>query len=251
VQRELDIFSKEVLGGEFNIRTVTKGAFSQARAKLNPEAFKILNREVVEAFYEGAPYQVWHNKRLLAIDGSRLMLPKHETVREEFGEHSFGPGADSARSMAMVSLLYDPVNLITLDAQMAPYASSERDLLYSHLEYVSRGDVLLADRGYASFGLFFLLQARGIDFCIRIKDDWWLEARKLKASGQSEAIVSFALPDKDREMLAAYANWANKKLTCRLGCHFSIKRDQLFSIKREHLTRYGMRDAYWLSTAPG
>jgi len=189
--------------------------------------------------------------RLLAIDGSRLMLPKHETVREEFGEHSFGPGADSARSMAMVSLLYDPVNLITLDAQMAPYASSERDLLYSHLEYVSRGDVLLADRGYASFGLFFLLQARGIDFCIRIKDDWWLEARKLKASGQAEAIVSFALPDKDREMLAAYANWANKKLTCRLGCHFSIKRDQLFSIKREHLTRYGMRDAYWLSTAPG
>jgi len=111
LQRELDTFSKEVLGGEFNIREVTKGAFSQARAKLNPEAFKELNKDAVTLFYQDAPYQVWHGHRLLAVDGTRLMLPRHDSVIEAFGEHGFGPNAASKRSMAVASFLYDPVRV--------------------------------------------------------------------------------------------------------------------------------------------
>ena len=36
IQRELDRFYKVVKSGDFNIREVTKGALSQARAKLDP-----------------------------------------------------------------------------------------------------------------------------------------------------------------------------------------------------------------------
>jgi len=53
-------------------------------------------------------------------DGSRLVLPNHESVKEEFGEHGFGPLADSKRSLAIVSFLYDVLNLVTVDAQMPP-----------------------------------------------------------------------------------------------------------------------------------
>jgi len=51
LQRELDAFSREVMGGDFSIREVTKGAFTQARAKLDPEAFKELNEDIVANFY--------------------------------------------------------------------------------------------------------------------------------------------------------------------------------------------------------
>lgn len=48
LQRELDSFYKEGNESDFNIRHVTKGAFSQARAKLKPEAFIELNNNVVK-----------------------------------------------------------------------------------------------------------------------------------------------------------------------------------------------------------
>ena len=58
LQRELDSFYKEVSGGEFEIRKITKGGFTQARAKLKHEAFIELNANVVNSFYDGAPYHV-------------------------------------------------------------------------------------------------------------------------------------------------------------------------------------------------
>lgn len=216
IQRELDRFYKEVTQSDFNIRAVTKGAFTQARAKLNPWAFKRLNEVAVNSFYNGAEYYVWHNMRLLAVDGTRLVLPNHPTVAEEFGVHQFGPKADSPRSLAMGSLLYDVLNLITLDSQIAPYASSERDLLMQHLDQVKPGDLLLLDRGYPSFWLLFLMKAKGIEFCVRLKEDWWLKVKDFTESDEKERIVTFTLPKKDRAKLKDFPNMLDTEITCRL-----------------------------------
>ncbi len=78
LQRELDSFYREVTEKDFNIRHVTKGAFSQARKKLKPEAFIELNDSVNNTFYSEAPYHVWNNMRLLSIDGTSLFLPKQK-----------------------------------------------------------------------------------------------------------------------------------------------------------------------------
>ena len=218
LQRELDSFYKEVSGSDFNIRKVTKGGFTQARAKLKHEAFIELNANVVESFYNDAPYLVWNQMRLLAIDGTRLMLPNHQSVVDEFGEHGFGPNADSERSLALGSFLYDPINLLTLDAQIAPYASSERDLLHKHLEKVKAGDLLLLDRGYPSIALLHLLSAKKIAFCIRMKEDWWLSVKDFTDSGEKERIVDFKLPKKDMAMLKDYPELLDQVLRVRLVC---------------------------------
>lgn len=216
VQRELDKFFKAVSRSDFNIREVTKGAFTQARAKLNPWAFKRLNEVAVEAFYKGAEYYLWYGMRVLAVDGTRLVLPNHPSVVEEFGVHKFGPKADSERSLAMGSMLYDVLNQITIDAQIAPYASSERDLLEAHLDKVKAGDLLLLDRGYPCFWLLFLLKAKGIEFCVRLKDDWWLKVKDFTESDEIERIVTFTLPKKDRKKLSAYPLMQDAIITCRL-----------------------------------
>jgi hypothetical protein len=216
IQRELDSFFKAVSKSDFKIREVTKGAFTQARAKLNPWAFKRLNEVAADTFYKGAEYYLWYNMRVLSVDGTRMVLPNHPSVVEEFGVHKFGPNADSERSLALGSMLYDVLNQITIDAQIAPYASSERDLLKAHLDKIKEGDLLLLDRGYPCFWLLFLLKAKGIEFCVRLKDDWWLKVKDFTESDEIERIVTFRLPKKDRKKLAGYPHMQDATITCRL-----------------------------------
>lgn len=216
IQRELDSFFKAVSNSDFKIREATKGAFTQARAKLNPWAFERLNEIASETFYEEAEYYVWHGMRTLAVDGTRLVLPNHPSIIEEFGQHQFGPSADSPRSLAMGSMLYDVLNQITIDSKLAPYSSSELDLLLQHLDKVNTGDMLLLDRGYPCFWLLFLLKAKGIEFCIRLKEDWWLKVKEFTESGDKERIVSFALPKKDRKKLTDFPHILDTTIECRL-----------------------------------
>jgi hypothetical protein len=212
----MDRFYAELMDEDFNIRAVTKGALTQARAKLDPLAFKRLNQVASDAFYQEADHYTWHGMRLLSCDGSRLMLPRHQTVEEAFGSYGFGPKADSKRSMAMCSLLYDTLNHITLDAQIDRYDSSERDLLLKHLDRVEKGDLLLLDRGYPCFWLLYLLEAKGIEYCVRLKDNWWVKVNEFVQSGQSQQIVEFTLPDKDQQKLKDYPGIIGKPLKCRL-----------------------------------
>ena len=216
IQRELDRFFQTISRSDFNIREVTKGAFTQARAKLNPWAFERLNDVAVNTFYDGAKYHTWHNMRVFAIDGTRLVLPNHPSVIKEFGQQKFGPKADSPRSLAMASLLYDVLNQITLDARLSPYKSSERDLLMQHLDKIEPGDPLLLDRRYPCFWLLFLLKAKEIEFCVRLKDNWWLKVKDFTDSDEKERIVTFTLPKKDRKKLANYPQMQDLTITCRL-----------------------------------
>lgn len=216
LQRELDSFFKKIKSEDFNIREVTKSAFTQARAKLNPWAFIRLNEVAVDTFYSQAEVYLWKTMRVLAVDGTRLVLPNHKTVKKEFGEHSFGPKADSPRSLALASILYDVLNMICIDARIAPYAYSERKLLGEHLTKLRKGDLLLLDRGYPSIALMFLLKAMGIEFCIRMKDSWWLSVKKFILGAGNEELVKYKLPKKDRKLLADYPEMLDKELTFRL-----------------------------------
>jgi Transposase DDE domain len=216
IQREMDSFFKELSNESFNIRTVTKGAFSKARAKLNPWAFKRLGEIAVNVFYSKAPYYTWHGKRLLGIGGTRLQLPNHHSVTEEFGQYQAGLKADSPCSSAAGSVFYDCLNLVAIDSQLASYQTGERELLPQHLDYVKEGDLLLLDRVYPCFWLLFLLVAKKIDFCVRLKADWWLKANAFLKSPQADGIVTFKLPKMDWDKLKDYPETRNQELRCRL-----------------------------------
>jgi len=101
-------------------------------------------------------------------------------------------------------MLYDVLNQITIDSEIAPYASSERDLLMKHFDKTQVGDLLLLDRGYTCIWLLFLLNARGVEFSIRKKDDCWLTVKDFTESEEKERIATFSLPKKDRKKLADY-----------------------------------------------
>lgn len=215
LQRSLNRFYKEVTGGDFNIQHVTKGAVTQARSKLRYEAFIELNQGVCEDFYKDFPYYKWNNFRLVGCDGSTLVLPNHQSIKVEFGEHNFGPKADSPKSLARTSILYDVLNLMTIDAQISPLVKGERLMLKEQIKFLKPGDILLADRGYPSYALMFELIANGIDFCIRMKETWWLEVRKILKEGVNDKIVTFMLSKEDYDLMKRY-NKTDPSFKCRL-----------------------------------
>jgi hypothetical protein len=216
LQRELDSFFKVVLTTDYNIRVVTKGALSQSRSKLKPEAFKEINDVACSSFYSGAPYRTWHGHRVLSVDGSRLHLPNHESVKKEFGEYPVGRNADTPVSMALISLLYDPLNLLTIDSQIGAWSESEQSILLQHIEKLQPEDLLLGDRGYPSIYLFYLLRSKGVDFCFRMKEDWWLPVRRFVESGQKEMIIELSLPSKDVKKPQGIDFKSEAPLRCRL-----------------------------------
>ncbi len=218
IQRELNSFYQKLLKKDFLEQHVTKGAFSRARAKLKPEAFAELNQVGSDNFYRNAPWRGWHGFRLLACDGSTAMLPKHPTTEKEFGITCFGRQGEPERphSIARVSLLYDVLNFITLDGRIASYDISEEALLQEQLCCLKRGqDLLLLDRGYSSRKLMFELQALGIQYCMRLPENHWLEARKILEEGVVEKEVVLQIPKKDAAICTLYPQ-AGTDIRCRL-----------------------------------
>ncbi|GHT48937.1 hypothetical protein FACS189440_13670 [Bacteroidia bacterium] len=126
--------------------------------------------------------------------------------------------ADSIRSLATCSMLYDVFNKVTIDSQIASFSVSERALLKLHLSHVKQGDLLLLDRGYPSFWLLFLLQAQGIDYCVRLNEDGMHQVKEFIGSDSKEQTVRFTLPRKDRGELAGYPDYQarGKEISCRL-----------------------------------
>lgn len=217
IQRELNTFFSKVQGMDYSIQVVTKGALTQARAKLKPEAFLEMNQVAINEFYEGAPYETWKSHRLLAIDGSTINLPTHGSTREIFGEHGVGCNADIPRSMARISLCYDVLNLLTLDARIDRFVVSEGALLKEHLTNVpfKKGDIVLLDRGYPSIALMYVLQRMGVDFCVRMKDNWWKEVDGFNKEKIESKEVVLNLPKKDKHLQDEW-QCALSTVRCRL-----------------------------------
>ena len=191
IQRELDDFFQRLNKSEFQIRTITKGALTQARAKLHFNAFRALDKVAREGFYKEADYYTWDKYHIRVVDGSTIVLPQHESIVKEFGVHKFGPNADSPRSLARISLLYDPLNGITIDGQIGGYATSEKELCNNHLEQVRAGDLLIFDRFYAGFGLMRKLYDMKADFLFRMKKSWWKKIREFEDQGLDDQQVEF------------------------------------------------------------
>ena len=216
LQREMDSFFKDVHQEDFNIRKVTKGAFSKSRKNLRPEAFLELNDLVCEDFYENAPFLAYNNHRVFAIDGSTLVLPSHPDTKAEFGTHKFGPNASSEKSIARVSLLFDPANYMTVDVQLGSFNTSEKQLMLGHLDKLKPGDLLLMDRGYPSLFLFALLQSRGVHFCVRMKDYWWKEVADFADREAEQKEVVFTLSAKQLQEHGTQYPDLPSSVRCRL-----------------------------------
>jgi len=185
----LDEFWEECRSNEIALpvdKSVSAAAFCNARKKLDSSAVRQLLRDTSSDFdrRHGARHRL-NGRRVLAIDGSRFSLQRAPELWTELGAPTNG-----YTPQVSVSVLFDVIAKMPIDATITPFASSERDQVEALLSSTHAGDIIVLDRGFPGYALFDLLIERGLDFVIRMKSGTgFREVQKFVRSGQREADI--------------------------------------------------------------
>lgn len=171
------------------INGITKSAFVQYRKKIKPEVFKSLSDSLIEEFYtdNDGSIKLWNGFRLLAVDGSRLVLPDTQELESIYGRTK--NQSETGVVQARISVLYDVLNRFAIDGVLAPMSTGESVLAFDHLVFAKANDLIIYDRGYPSFNLIYEHFEKGIDFLIRVKADFSNLTREFHQSGLRSAVV--------------------------------------------------------------
>ena len=171
-----------------NLPLMTASGYSQGRQHLSHTAFIELNRELLVPFYLAQTPSTYQGFRLLAGDGSKIRLPAHPTIIEHFGAITTCSGQDAtvtgAYPCGLAYVLYDVLNKIVIDGQLAPARAYEVDLAIGALEQTTATDLLLYDRNFASYRLLATLVQRQRHFVIRCSSHSFAVARTLFVANQ-------------------------------------------------------------------
>lgn len=183
----------------------TASAFSQARHKLKPNVFIDMNKILLKLYYEkyGEKVKRWKGFRLEAIDGSSVNLPDRAAIKSYYGgqinQHDLAP-------MARVHARYDVLNELVIQSKISPYKTGERELASRDLPYVKQDVLSLFDRGYASFGLFYLFtNVFKREYVCRVSISFNTIVKAFVKSGEQSKLVSFDATSTGIDFLAGQA----------------------------------------------
>ena len=171
-------------------QTVSKQDYLRRRQKLNPEVFKILNKNYLKRFYSGQEAVRWQGYLVMAVDGSRAEIPNSEENRQTYGESINKYGKQVARTN--LSVVHDVFNRFLLDIGMHHYRSSEIEDAKAHIEALKeiigeRPVLIMFDRNYESLEFMDFLEQKGIKYLIRLHKGNY-EAEKAQMSSADEEV---------------------------------------------------------------
>jgi molybdopterin-binding protein len=196
VLNETEVYLSNIFDEDFD--TVTKGAYSQARANIKYTAFVELATDARDKFYADYEYKTFNNYRLLAVDGSMVTLPNTTETQEIFTPIKVSnqyKDKDKNIVQGRVSVLYDVLNDIIVDSIITDSKTHEMKItINEHLQQTQNNDLIIFDRGYPSYEMFArIIHQTPADFLIRIKSSTYKKHTAGlfdKESGISDIVVT-------------------------------------------------------------
>lgn len=112
-------------------------------------------------------FPVVDNRPVLAVDGTRLELPRTEDNQQNYGtmEHA---DTTASRPTAWLTLVWDVASRTPWDWRLGPTDSSERHDLLEMLDELPERSILTADAGFQGYDLWKQVIEAGHDFVIRV-----------------------------------------------------------------------------------
>jgi hypothetical protein len=146
---------------------LSAAAFTQARPKV-PWAFWLtLVALLADDFVQQHPTLLrWRGRyRLLCLDGTTIDLPNHKDLLDSFGSANRGKGRRQAQAR-LVMLQLTQVRM-PLRFDLTPLAEGEQTVAARLLTDLCRNDLVLMDRNFFTYSLFWAVQNRHAFFATR------------------------------------------------------------------------------------
>ena len=152
---------------------ISSQAFSKARKHIVPQFLLDTLHELGQKFYQQKKsIKTWQTFRVLAIDGTSILLPNVRELKDTFG--TIGCTQVQFPSVAtQTSLMYDVLNHIPLDVVIGRAHENERKMATEHIDWLinhptSHQNLLLFDRGYPDKSLMMKLIDAQQQFVFRL-----------------------------------------------------------------------------------
>ena len=185
------------------------GPYCKARQRLSEPLVRRLARETGRHLHNRYPSgPLLGGRKVKVVDGTVCSMPDTPLNQNQWPQPSAqkpGLGFPLVRLVAVMSMSCAAV----LDIAMGPYKgkqTGETALLRSIMDSLERGEVLLADRYYASFWMIALLQDRGVDSLFRQHQKRKIDFRRGRRLGHDDHLIELKKPKQRPEWMdqAAY-----------------------------------------------
>jgi hypothetical protein len=191
-----------------------KSSFCKARRKLPAKYFQEMFRRAIERAETVEPRRLWKGHRLFATDGMKVSLPHSAALKEHFGCPKT-TGGEAHYPQALLSELFNVLTDEVYDYTLSPGTASEREQALMHLERLREGDVVLHDRNYPSYEMFWEYRKRKVHFVMRMPLGHWKIVDAFLAAGAVDQCVTLNMPASTRKIYRDDAT-VPKHMTVRL-----------------------------------
>jgi hypothetical protein len=167
---------------------VSEEAFVDARKRMPMEFWLWLLLFLAAEFQtQHAEYVNWKGFRLLALDGTEIALQRDRRLADHFGTSRNGKRRRTPQARMLMMMF--PLARVPWRYELAPRSCHEQKLAARMLPHLEVNDLLLMDRGFWSFGLFWMIQRRQAFFGIRLRRG--VKVKHLQTLGRGDSLVSW------------------------------------------------------------
>ena len=178
-------------------------AYCQARARLPEQRLEALQDQLAQRLENNVPAErLWCGRRVRVVDGTTCSMPDTAPNQRAYPQPS-GQKAGCGFPMLKVVGLFSLASGALLRAVHGPVRLSEVPLFRQLWGHLSPGEVVLADRGFCSFGCLAALQQLGIDSVMRLHQARRLNWRRGRRLGKADRLVAWTKPRRRPRLLSA------------------------------------------------
>jgi hypothetical protein len=168
---------------------LSTSAFTQARQRMPWDFWLALIALLADDFEKVHPVLVrWRGRyRLLCLDGTTVDLPNWAAVKKYFGTAGKGKGRRQAQARLVMVQLTNTRMPWRFD--LTPLKQSEQEVADRLLDDLQPDDVVLMDRNFFTYSLFWRVQQKDAFFVTRLRKQ--VKLKTLRQLGRGDRLVSW------------------------------------------------------------
>lgn len=156
---------------------ITDSAYCQARQRVPVKVFQHLLRCIIDHLVDESGNALWNGRRAFLIDGTSFSMPDTDDLVKQYGKHTSqkkGLGFPVSELLVMVHWSTG----VILDLCAMPWKQHEQSQVATLHQHLNKGDILVADRGFCSYGHLAQLAQKGIEAVLRVHQKQIIDFRR-------------------------------------------------------------------------